>query len=128
MRIDAKNIFLIDGSGALLSSLSTGVVLPYFYQWTGIPTSMSSPLAVLGLMFAIFSWSCFWFVKKTKPWMLSAIIFANSFYCLLVLTLMITHNEINLWGHVFFAGEIFILAGVIFVECLVYRREEWRRG
>lgn len=122
MKIDDKNIFFLDGAGALLSAFSTGVVLPFFYQWTGIATSISSPLALLGLGLAIYSLSCFWFVKRTKPIMLLGIIFANLFYCLLALIILLTVPEITNWGRAFFFVEILLLAGVVLIESVVYRR------
>lgn len=54
--------------------------------------------------------------------MLSGIIFANLFYCLLALIIMFTLKEITYWGKAFFFVEACILVGVVSIESVVYRR------
>ncbi len=122
MRINEKNIFLIDGAGAIVSALSTGIVLPLFTQWTGVPASISLPLALLGLLFATYSLSCFHFVKQISPAMLLAIILANIFYCVISIIIIFARDEITLWGRAYFLGEIVILGVLVLVESTVYRR------
>jgi hypothetical protein len=122
MKIDDRNIFLLDGAGAVLSATSTGLLLPFFYPWTGIPMSVSRSLAWLGLAFAIYSFSCFWFVKKTRPAMLLAIIGANSSYCVLSIVTAFTVSQITFWGKSYFLAEALLVFGVVVLETRVYRR------
>jgi hypothetical protein len=121
MKLNAKNIFLIDGIGAILSTVSTGLVLSFFTILTGIPISVSSALASLGLVFAIYSFSCYAIVKQIKPWMLAAIIIANVSYCLIATIIAFTINVTH-WGQVYFIAEVLIVVGVVIIELSVYRQ------
>lgn len=122
MKLNERNIFLLDGGGAVLSAVSTAVILPLFYPWTGVPTSVSFPLALLGFAFAAYSFSCFALVKKTKPAMLMAIICANLFYCVLSMVIIFNLGGITPWGRAYFLIEALIVIGVVLVESMVYRR------
>ena len=122
MRLNERRIFLLDGVGAVLSSLGTGIVLPFFAQWTGVPVSVTTPLAVLGFCFAVYSLSCFQFVSQIRAWMLLTIVGANLFYCGLALGVVVDLEGISIWGRVYFVVEIFIVAGVVLLETTLYRR------
>ncbi len=122
MKINERSIFLVDAVGATLSAFCSGIFLPYFLQWTGVPISVSTSLALLGLAFAIYSWSCFLFVKRIQSWMLLAIIAANLSYCVLSSLILFLQTGITFWGNAYFVGEILIVAGVVLIETSVYRR------
>lgn len=122
MRITEKSIFLLDGAGAVMSAFSTGIVLPMFAEWTGVPASVSAAMAVFPLAFGVYSFGCFWFAKRIRPLMLLAIIFANLFYCLLALALVFGQRDFTVWGKAFFAGEVLIILGVVALESSVYKK------
>ena len=115
-----QNVFLIDAVGAAMSAISTGILLPQFDQWTGIPHSVSFPLSVLGVLYAVFSASCFLFLKQMISSMLAAIIVANSIYFAIALFLGLALDEITLWGRLFLFAEALILFGMIFFEMVIY--------
>jgi hypothetical protein len=122
MKLDKKNIFLIDGLGATLSAASTGLLLPLLYQWTGVPLHVSFPLAFLGLLFAAYSVSCFWFAKQPGPTLLIAIMGANLFYCVVSIAIIFSFDGIKDWGRAFLFAEVLAVASVIGLEACVFRR------
>ena len=122
MKLNERNIFLLDGAGAIVSAFSNGIILPMFYQWTGVAPSVSTPLALVAGVFATYSLSCFFLVKKTKPLMLLAIMIANLCYCLVSIGLLFSLKEPTLLGRAYFIFEILVVGGVVFVEARVYRQ------
>lgn len=122
MKLDKKNIFLIDGIGATLSALSTGLLLPLLHQWTGVPLYVSLPLALLGLLFAVWAVGCFWFVKQPGPGMLMAMMGANLVYCLVSIAIIVSLDGIKDWGRAFLFAEALAVAAVIGLEAAVLRR------
>ncbi len=111
-----------------MSVLSTGLVLPMFAEWTGVPASVYVAMAVLPLAFGIYSFGCFWLAKRIRPPLLLAIILANLAYCLLALALVFVLEDITVWGRAVFLGEIVIILGVVALECCVFRNAFGRAG
>lgn len=122
MKLDKKNIFLVDGVGAVLSAITVGVVLPLFSEQIGLSTEILRLLALVALVFGIYSLSCFWFVLRPKPSMLLGIISANSLYCVLVLSIALLSSELTTLGRAYFIIEAAIILGVVFLETRVYRK------
>lgn len=121
MNLNKRNIFLIDGIGALVSAMFTGLVLPFFSQWIGLSSWALYSLAVFPLIYGIYSLSCFWLVRTIWPMMLKAIIIANLFYCLISGVVVFIFPEITIWGRLLLGGEILIILGVVVIELRVYR-------
>lgn len=122
MKLDKKNIFLVDGVGATLSALSTGLLLPLLYQWTGVPLHVSLPLAFLGFLFAACSVSCFWFVQQPRPALLMAMMGANLFYCAVSIAIIVNLDGIKDWGRAFLFAEALAIAAIIVLEAAVLKR------
>ncbi len=122
MRLNEKNIFLLDGIGAVLSACFTGLILIRYSLFLGINVSTLQTLASLPTIYALYSLSCYFFVSKTKPWMLLAIIGANLFYCLISLSLILFREHITWRGQLFVALEIIIILLVVLLEFNVYRK------
>lgn len=122
MKLDNKNIFLIDGAGATLSALSTGLLLPLLYPWTGVPVHVSLPLAILGLLFAACSVTCFWLVRQPGPALLIAVMAANLIYCLVSVAIIVSLDGITDWGRAFLFAEALVVAAVIGLEAVILRR------
>jgi hypothetical protein len=120
--MNSKNIFLLDGIGAVVSALMTGLLLPIFSIWTGLPRELTFLLALPAVAFAIYSLSVFWLVDIVKPWMLVAIIFANLSYCALVIAISLIYDPITIWGQAYFVAEVLVVVGVVGFEWQVYRR------
>ncbi len=122
MKLDNKNILLIDGAGATLSALSTGLLLPLLYPWTGVPLHVSLPLAFLGLAFAACSVTCFWLVKNPGPALLMTVMGANLLYCVVSVVIIVSLDGIKDWGRAFLFAEALVVAAVIGLEAAILRR------
>lgn len=121
MQLNEKNIFLLDGIGAILSACFTGLILVRFSLFIGISYSNLQKLSLLSVAFALYSLSCYFLIKKTKPWMLLAIIWANLFYCFLSGAIILLWERITWRGQAVLAAEILVVLIVIILEIRVYR-------
>lgn len=121
MKLNEKNIFLLDGAGALLSAVFTGLLLPVFSEPIGIQVQVLRSLAVLPLMYGIYSLGHYFFTQKIKPWMLVAIVIANIFYCILSALLIAVLANITSYGQFLLFAEIVVVIGVIAIEFKVLR-------
>ena len=66
MRVDEKNIFLIDGLGALVSVFFLGVALPALEEIIGMPTHILYLLAVAPALFFGFDMYCFFYPRRAN--------------------------------------------------------------
>ena len=115
--LNKKNIFLVDGIGALVSTLFLGVLLPALKAWIGMPVQMLYILAGIAALFAVYSLSCFKFVDHSNTRWLKVIMTGNLLYCGLTATIVAQRfSELTLLGKSYFIGEIFVILGVVFVE------------
>ncbi len=121
LKLNLKNIFVIDGVGSLLSSVLTGLVLPLLSNLVGLPVSVLHGLGFLALTFSAYSLGCFFFVKNHKLWMLTLIVVANLFYCAISIRLMVTSEQITDLGTAVLIAEILAILGVVALELKVYR-------
>jgi hypothetical protein len=117
-----RTIFLLDGIGALLSLTFTGLILPHFSEIVGISKNLIYILAIFPAIYTIYSLTCYFFIKPTKPWMLLTIIFGNLIYCLVSCTLILFHETLTFIGKSLFFGEILIVLAVIALELKIYRK------
>lgn len=120
--LNERNVFLLDGLGALASAYFTGQILPRFTLFLGINFSLLKTLALIPTVYAIYSLSIFLFFKKPKPWMLMTIICGNLLYCLVDLGLILFHDRITWRAQALLSAEIIIILLVVFLEYKVYRK------
>ncbi len=123
MRLNQKNIFLLDGIGAILSACFTGLILVRYSLFLGINVSLLQSLAMLPAVYALYSLSCYFFVSKIRPWMLMTIISANLFYCLISAALILFRERITSLGKTFLTAEIVIILLVVYVEIKVLKQK-----
>ncbi|MEM1357945.1 MAG: hypothetical protein AAGF89_07095 [Bacteroidota bacterium] len=92
-----RQLFLIDGIGALVSAFSLGVVLVYFEAVFGMPRKLLIPLALTAVLFALYSLTCYW--KKPGNWQpfLRFIAIVNLLYCGVTICLVLQQYQ-NLTG------------------------------
>jgi hypothetical protein len=121
MSLTKKNIFLLDGIGAVLSLVLTGLILPLFSDFLGLPKQLLYSLALFPLIFSIFSLGCYHYVKVIKSWMLLAIIVANLIYCLISGFLIFYFERITIWGQILLVVEMIVILIVVAVELSVYK-------
>lgn len=123
MRLTQKNIFLLDGIGAILSACFTGLILTRYSLFLGINVSLLQSLALLPTAYALYSLSCYFLVSKIRPWMLLTVISANLFYCLISAALILFRERITSLGKTLLTAEIIIILLVVFVEIKVLKRK-----
>lgn len=120
MKLNEKNIFLFDGAGALLSAILTGVLLPLYADLLGLSVGVLYILALFPLMYAVYSFSCYFFAEKQNPVFLKIIMSANLFYCFVSGVVIFSSSELTFWGHSFFIAEIVVILVVIALERKIY--------
>ncbi|MBX2796744.1 MAG: hypothetical protein KTR31_03715 [Myxococcales bacterium] len=115
------HIFLVDGLGAVVSTLSTAFVLPALQPWIGLPREVLIALALPAAVFAAYSLTCWLVEARVAPW-LAAILFANLAYCMVVVV-VIAHfvDQITPWGAVYFGGEVAVVGALAVLEGRVVR-------
>ncbi|MBZ4042166.1 hypothetical protein [Flavobacterium hibisci] len=112
-----KNIFLLDGFGALLTTILIFFVLRTFNDFFGLSKNTLEYLAALALVFSIYSVSCYFLVNNNWKSFLKIICTANIFYCILTIGILFyNYQNISIFGIAYFLGEIAIIAGIVFVE------------
>ncbi|WP_166921849.1 hypothetical protein [Flavobacterium poyangense] len=122
IRSNPKTIFLIDGSGALLTATLLLFVLRPFDFYFGMPTEILTVLSVTAFFFAFYSFFCFIQPKPNLQKLLKPIILANSIYCITTLGLVFFFiNRLTALGILYFIGELLIICGLIYVELKILK-------
>lgn len=108
--MDFRQLFLIDGIGAMVTAVLLSQVLARFESVFGMPSTILYALASLAVGFAVYSFTCYWLLKKNwKPY-LKGIAIANMIYSLTTLGLIVYLNEsLTYLGLIYFIGEIIII-------------------
>jgi hypothetical protein len=120
LKLNERNIFLVDGIGASLSAIFTGILLPLVSEWVGLPSWLLYNLALFPIVFGIFSFVCYFKVKTIKPILLLMIITANLIYCAISFAICNSFSGITIWGKIFLLSEIPIILIVVALEIKVY--------
>lgn len=128
MSISSKNIFLIDGIGALITASLLILVLAPLESYFGMPKNVLWLLSAIAIVFASYSLAChFVFTHQYKRY-LKVIIVANLIYCLTTFLLVLIHFQSLTWfGIVYFLGEIQFIAFLLIIESKVMREQSLRR-
>lgn len=112
-----KRLFLIDSLGALVTACLTGLVLTRFEAVFGIPPKVLYKLAVVAIIYAVYSISCFCFIKTNWKPFLTAIAIANSIYIFITIGLVFFfYPQVSVLGLFYFLGELTIIASLVFIE------------
>lgn len=119
-----KNIFLIDGMGALITFLSLFGIAFWLQEYFGMPKIVLSGLAILAFFYCVYAFSCYFllfdkFGKAVKKWQsfLKVIIAANSLYgAMLFFLLIYFYQSITILGFTYFTFEISILTVLVILE------------
>ncbi len=122
MCLNQKNIFILDGVGAILSACFTGLILTRYSLFLGINVSLLQSLALIPATYAIYSLSCYFFITKTKPWMLLTVIYANLSYCLISAAIIFFRERITSTGRLLLTVEVIIILLVVLIEFKIYRK------
>jgi len=112
-----KRLFLVDGTGALVSAVMIGGVLASYPEVVGMPRSVLFFLACLAAMFAVYSFSCYLWAGTRWRSFLRVIAMVNTAYCVLTFGLMCTdYRALQLTGVVYFVLEIVVILLLVKIE------------
>ena len=119
-----KNIFLLDGFGALLTAFLLFVVLRTFNNFFGLSKNTLEYLSSIALVFSIYSFLFFFLITSNwKPY-LKIICIGNILYCILSFGIILYYYQsISAFGIAYFLGEIIVICGIIFLEIRILKNK-----
>lgn len=118
-----RQLFLIDGIGAIVTALLLSQVLARWQPLFGMPREILYVLAAIAGGFAVYSLLCH--LRLTDRWKpyLRAIAIANTLYCLVTLGLVVYLRASLTWlGIAYFIGEIAVVMTLVSVEMRTAKR------
>lgn len=108
--ISPRKLFLLDGTGALVSAISLGLVLPLLQEYIGLPVGTLRMLGVLALCYALWSLACYFFLPEKWPGFMKIISLANLSHCVLTAVLLLLGWEnVQPLGWLYFGVEMAIV-------------------
>ncbi|MCW7492616.1 hypothetical protein ND861_09220 [Leptospira sp. 2 VSF19] len=119
LRKNSKYIFLIDGLGAIFSEVLLSLVLPLFVELLGMPIRTLYILALVPLVFAVYSLLCYFLNPSQWKLFLRVIAVANFLYCVLTMVYLV----INLEQTTFICEVYFVLEMIVVVSLASW---EWK--
>jgi len=125
LTINPKRLFKLDLVGAALSTMSICIIYWKLYAYFGLSEPLFEFLVIITLFICNCSSYCCSSVndnekKNHKPYLLK-LIFINTFYCCITVTILIGfYSKLTLLGLTYFIVEIIIIIGLIFIEKRVY--------
>lgn len=134
--INPEKLFLTDSLGALLSAFFLFVVLKSFDEYFGMPKNVLNYLSAIALVFSVYSFACFYFLKKNWKVFLGIIVSANLLYTLLTLSLVFYHlKSLTLLGILYFVVEMIVVIALVSIEIRTLRSwqmpvrapQKWKR-
>ncbi len=112
-----KMLFLIDGTGAILSAFLLGIVLVELESIFGIPRLTLYFLAVLPILFSVYDIFCYRVKSNNISPLLKAIAVMNIAYCILSIGLATYHfRKITFFGWSYLLIEVFIVITLATIE------------
>jgi len=117
MEAISKKLFLADAIGAMVSAFFLGIVLVQLNDLIGMPIKTLYILAVLPCFFAVYSFCCYFFIKKEWKSFLKIIAVVNLLYCCLTIGLMFFYSaELKVLGWIYFVAEILVIIALVSIE------------
>lgn len=112
-----STMFLIDGIGALLTTLSLCLIMLNFGSQFGMSLYALSLLTIIATLFCSYSIFCFLFLKESWYIYLTLIGLANLLYGILSCSLMIYFfSTMPAWGIFYFSVEMLLILLLVYIE------------
>jgi hypothetical protein len=113
----SRQLFLLDGMGALLTASLLVGLLGNFEGFFGVPRQQLYVLAAIAGIFALYSLTCYLVSPANWRLFLKMIAYANLAYCVFTLVIVFFFSEnVTAWGMAYFVGEAMIVGGLVFRE------------
>lgn len=110
-------LFLTDAIGAFTTSFLLFVVLRNLDAYFSMPDKILKVLAAVAAVFFIYSFSCFFFLKKNWAVFIRIIMILNMLYCLSTLGLLIlNYSSLTVFDFIHFLGEVLIISALVMIE------------
>ena len=120
-----RNLFLIDGVGAFVSTIFLGVILPLFEDLHGLPKNVLYFLAVFPFLFLIYDLIVLFKIKNPTTNLLRGIAFLNLAYCIISIVSISQHfKSLTFWGILYFVLEVIIVTVLVFFEFKVASKHD----
>ena len=117
LTIKPKTLFLIDSLGALVTAFFLFAILRTFNNYFGMPKATLTYLAIIAVVFCLYSITCFFFLNNNWQPFLRTISIANLLFCCLTIILVIYHYQsLTILGVTYFFVEIIVVCVLVFVE------------
>jgi hypothetical protein len=118
-----RRIFIVDGIGAIVSAICLGLILPFFQDSFGMPPGILYLLALVAVVFAVYSFTCYKFISGNRRPFLKLIILANVLYCGLTIVMMLYFfKQLTTWDLIYFILESVVIIVLINLEYWVLTR------
>lgn len=116
-KLSARQLFLADSAGALLTAAMTGLVLPRSEHFFGMPAQPLIMLSLVACGFCLYSFACYRFLRRHHAPYLRAIAIANLMYCCFTVGVVIYHRaSVTAWGWTYFLIETAIVLFLVYIE------------
>jgi hypothetical protein len=112
-----KWVFILDASGALLSALMLGLVLPAIQEWVGMPLRVLRLLSIIPVVYLIYDLLVYYRTRSNFRIFIRVIALLNLAYCILSVGLMLLHwTNLTTLGKLYFLGECLIIIVIASLE------------
>ncbi len=112
-----KQFLLIDGIGALVTIFFLGIVLVHYEPYFGMPKTILYGLVVAPGIFALYSFSGYFFLKSTWAKYLRVVALGNLAYCVATSYLIFCYYaNLTSLGLLYFIGEILVILILVWFE------------
>jgi len=117
MKLKAKKYLMIDGIGALISSLLLLLAVVKFQSFLGIPHTALYILLPIPLLFVLYDFICYFNATYDHCSCLKRIAYANLMYCCLSFGFAIYHRtELTIYGWIYVVNECLVLIVLAMLE------------
>ncbi len=118
-----RALFLFDGLGAALTTFLLYFVLRPYHNYFGMSENILKYLSVIGLVYCVYSVSCFFLLKDNWASFLRIIGIGNLLYCILTMTYLFAYyDELTRIGMTYFLTEILVIIFLVYIELSVSNR------
>lgn len=119
----SRTVFLLDGIGAALTAILIIAVLKPWNEYFGMPKRYLLILSIFAFGLALYSFSCYQFLKKNPRKFLQLLIFFNLLYIIFTFGLVINfYSQLTLLGLLYFIAEILIISSLVFIEIKIVKQ------
>lgn len=117
-----QNIFMVDGLGAILSTVCLGL-LTHFEKTFGMPKNNLYVFIIISFLFSIYSFTCYFLAISNWRICLKIIAGLNLLYCLITAFSVIKNiNSLTTIGYIYFILELIIVVILAFYEIKLSKR------